>query len=202
MSVTACDDRDPSTCDLLALPPPEVCTMAVRMLALHQAATELAIATLGAVLATAFCSDAAGADGPTVTMETPSAWREDQAKAQRRRTSTPCGDANAERSACAPPEHRSSIPRRNVPKKPAPHRRSPAALRKRLVVRRCRSPPRLLSRSSSLVKPSRGRRKKFDASFATNVTSLRPRLASLRDPEHRHQKPLPLSRLRRSGGAS
>ena len=79
MPASACDDRDPSTCGLLALlPTPEVCVMAVRMLALHQAATELAIATLAAVLATACSSDAAGADPP---MEKPSTWREDQEKA-------------------------------------------------------------------------------------------------------------------------
>ena len=82
MPATPCDDRDPSTCDLLALlPSPEVCAMAVRMLALHQAATELAIATLAAVLATASSSNAAGPEDPTVTMEKPSTWREDQAKA-------------------------------------------------------------------------------------------------------------------------
>ena len=161
MPATACDDRDPGTCDLLALlPPPEVCAMAVRMLALHQAATELAIATLAAVLATASSSDAAGADPPTVTMETPSTWREDQEKAQKYALRRRKRREKRLRAARAGPEHRSSIPRRKVPKRIAPHRRNPAALRKRLVLRRCRSPSRLLSRSSSLVKASRARKKK------------------------------------------
>ena len=137
MPVTVCDDRDPSTCDLLALPPPEVCNMAVRTLALYQAATELATVTLGAFLATALCTDAAGADRPTVTMKKPSAWREHQEKAQKyaalrrrkrkekrlRAARAPVVDASPKRASktfAAPKKRRSQqTPRRAPMSKPA-----------------------------------------------------------------------------------
>ena len=198
MPATAYEDRDPSTCDLLALPPPpEVCAMAVRMLALHHAATELAIATLAAVLATASSSDAAGADPPTVTMETPSTWREDQEKARKyalRRRKRREKRLRAARAPVVDPSPKgakkncatSKKPRRaQKTPRPAPMSQPVAPALAELVARKG------LSRKE----------KKIAASFAANVSSLRPRLASLRDPEHRHQKPLPLSRLRRNGDA-
>ena len=195
MPVTLCDDRDPSTCDLLALPPPEVCAMAVRILALHQAATKLAIATLGAVLATASCSDAAGADGPTVTMEKPSAWREDQAKAQKyalrrrkrrekrlRAAQTPVVDPAPKRAkkTCAASKKRRSqkTPRRAPMSQPA----APAL--SELVARKG------LSRKEKKIR--RELRHERDLAAAAARFAARPRAP--------HQKPLPLSRLRRSGG--
>ena len=165
--------------------------MAVRTLALYQAATALAITTLGAFLATAFCTVAAGADRPTVTTTKPSAWREHQEKAQKYALRRRKRKEKRLRAARAPVVD--AAPKRANKTLAAPRKRR--SQQTRLDVRRCRSPPRLLSRSLSLVKASRGRGEKSDASFAAHVSSLRPRLASLRDPEHRHQKTLPLSRL-------